>query len=126
MELLNQIAAYRPCCEQEETDRRLILQYAEIFDDLFTRQNEMAHFTASAWIVTPDRSHALMAYHNLYDSWAWLGGHADGEQDLLSVALREAREESGVAHVRPVSEDSVVTSFSPFPQHILAGGTKEV
>lgn len=38
MELLNQIAAYRPCCEQEETDRRLILQYAEIFDDLFTRQ----------------------------------------------------------------------------------------
>ena len=95
MELLNQIAAYRPCCEQEETDRRLILQYAEIFDDLFTRQNEMAHFTASAWIVTPDRSHALMAYHNLYDSWAWLGGHADGEQDLLSVALREAREESG-------------------------------
>ena len=99
MELLNQIAAYRPCCEQEETDRRLILQYAEIFDDLFTRQNEMAHFTASAWIVTPDRSHALMAYHNLYDSWAWLGGHADGEQELLSVALREAREESGVAHV---------------------------
>ena len=105
MELLNQIAAYRPCCEQEETDRRLILQYAEIFDDLFTRQNEMAHFTASAWIVTPDRSHALMAYHNLYDSWAWLGGHADGEEDLLAVALREVREESGVKNVRPASED---------------------
>ena len=105
MELLNQIAAYRPCCEQEETDRRLILQYAEIFDDLFTRQNEMAHFTASAWIVTPDRSHALMAYHNLYDSWAWLGGHADGEEDLLAVALREVREESGVKHARPASEN---------------------
>lgn len=121
MELLNQIAAYRPCCEQEETDRRLILQYAEIFDDLFTRQNEMAHFTASAWIVTPDRSHALMAYHNLYDSWAWLGGHADGEQDLLSVALREAREESGVAHVRPVSEKIYSLEILPVTQHVKRG-----
>ena len=121
MELLNQIAAYRPCCEQEETDRRLILQYAEIFDDLFTRQNEMAHFTASAWIVTPDRSHALMAYHNLYDSWAWLGGHADGEQELLSVALREAREESGVAHVRPVSEEIYSLEILPVTQHVKRG-----
>ena len=46
-----------------------------------------------------------MAYHNLYDSWSWLGGHADGEEDLLAVALREVREESGVKNVRPASED---------------------
>lgn len=46
-----------------------------------------------------------MAYHRLYDSWAWLGGHADGDRDLLAVALREVREESGLTEVRPVSED---------------------
>ena len=46
-----------------------------------------------------------MAYHRLYDSWAWLGGHADGDRDLLAVALREVREESGLAEVHPVSED---------------------
>ena len=46
-----------------------------------------------------------MAYHNIYDSWAWLGGHADGEEDLLAVALREVREESGVKHARPASEN---------------------
>ena len=46
-----------------------------------------------------------MAYHNLYDSWAWLGGHADGERDLLAVALREVREESGLTDVRPITED---------------------
>ena len=45
-----------------------------------------------------------MAYHKLYDSWAWLGGHADGDRDLLAVALREVREESGLTDVRPVSE----------------------
>ena len=121
MELLNQIAAYRPCCEQEETDRRLILQYAEIFDDLFTRQNEMAHFTASAWIVTPDRSHALMAYHNLYDSWAWLGGHADGEADLLRVALREAQEESGILGARPLTERIFSLEILGVPGHVKRG-----
>ena len=63
-----------------------------------------AHLTSSAWVVSPDRQRVLLAYHNLYDSWAWLGGHADGERDLLAVALRETREESGLEAVRPVSE----------------------
>lgn len=74
-------------------------------EDLYTRANTAAHFTASAWVVSPDRKQVLMAYHRLYDSWAWLGGHADGDRDLLAVALREVREESGLTEVRPVSED---------------------
>ena len=44
-----------------------------------------------------------MVYHNLYNSWSWLGGHADGDRDLLATAVREVREESGLAEVRPVS-----------------------
>lgn len=55
----------------------------------------LGHLTASGWIVSPERDRVLMAYHNLYDSWSWLGGHADGDHDLLAVALREAQEESG-------------------------------
>ena len=121
MELLEKIRAYTPVCEQEETDKRLILRYAEIFDDLFTRENEMAHFTASAWVVTPDRSKALMAYHNLYDSWAWLGGHADGEKQLLDVALREVREESGVQNVRPVTPEIYSLEILPVTQHVKRG-----
>ena len=73
--------------------------------DLFTRDNRAAHFTASAWVVSPDRKYVLMAYHNLYNSWAWLGGHADGEQDLLKVAMKEATEETGVRNVRIVTPD---------------------
>ena len=104
MTIFEQLRAYAPVNAQEASDRRLILQYAEQFGNLFTRENEMAHLTASCWIVNPARTKALLAYHNIYDSWAWLGGHADGMEDLLAVALREANEESGVTAV-PVSPE---------------------
>lgn len=76
MTIFEQLRAYAPVNAQEASDRRLILQYAEQFGNLFTRENEMAHLTASCWIVNPARTKALLAYHNIYDSWAWLGGHA--------------------------------------------------
>lgn len=91
-----QIEAFCPYNEQETADRLQMLQDIDTFPVLLTRDNATAHFTASCWIVNPDRTKVLMAYHNLYQSWAWLGGHADGDGDLLRVALREAREESGV------------------------------
>ena len=103
--LLRQIREYRPYNEQEERDRAILLKWMESGCDILTRENETAHLTASAWVVSPDRKQVLMAYHNIYDSWSWLGGHADGETDLLSVAIREVKEEAGIVHVRPVSEN---------------------
>ena len=103
MELMRQIEAYRPFNEQEERDRELFLQALRDRPLIFTRQDPLAHMTASAWVVNRGRSRALMAYHNIYDSWSWLGGHADGERDLLSVALREVREESGLRTLRLVT-----------------------
>ena len=104
-ELLNQIAAYIPYNEQEAADRELILHWIQDHDDAFTRQNQVAHITASAWVVNRDRRKVLLVYHNIYNSWSWLGGHADGETDLLSVAVREVKEEAGISNVRPVSEE---------------------
>ena len=104
MELLNQLEQYRPFNEQEARDREELMRRVCSGEDLYTRDNP-AHFTASAWVVSPNRDQVLMAYHNLYDSWAWLGGHADGERDLLSVAMREVREESGLVRLRPVFRD---------------------
>lgn len=104
MSLANQLLAYAPFNEQEERDRGMILRCLKEERDVFTRGNDLVHMTASAWIVNESRTKVLMAYHNLYQSWAWLGGHADGEEDLLQVALKEAREESGLQHIRPVSE----------------------
>ena len=103
-ELMESIRAYQHFNEQEEMDKSLILNWIETQDDAFSRDNTVAHMTASAWVVNKDRSRVLMVYHNIYDSWSWLGGHADGETDLLAVAIREVKEEAGISCVRPVSE----------------------
>lgn len=102
--LLEQLTAYTPFNEQEAADRELLLAWLEGSADVSTRDNRAAHLTASAWVVSPDRDKVLMAYHNLYNSWAWLGGHADGDYDLLAVARREAEEETGITGLKPLSD----------------------
>ena len=105
MELEKALERFVPWNEQEARDRDEILARLARGEELYTRENTAAHFTASGWVVSPDRKQVLMAYHNLYDSWAWLGGHADGERDLLKTAMREVMEESGLSEVKPVSEE---------------------
>ena len=105
MELIRAIEAFTPWNDQEARDKEETLRRLKSGEALLDRSNTSAHMTASAWVVSPDRKEVLMAYHNLYDSWAWLGGHADGEADMLTVALKEVREESGLKNVRPLSED---------------------
>ena len=89
--MIKQIEAYEPYNEQEARDKEIILsmltEAERMGEDIFSRENRMAHMTASAWVVNRDRTKVLLAYHNIYNSWAWLGGHADGERNLLSVAV---------------------------------------
>lgn len=120
-ELMEQIANYIPYNEQEERDQNLILNWIEEQENAFSRENKMAHMTASAWVVNPERDKVLMVYHNIYDSWSWLGGHADGETDLLSVALREVKEEAGISKVRPVSEDIFSLESLTVDGHVKKG-----
>ena len=82
-----------------------MLKYLKDFDDVLTRQNEYGHFTSSAFILNKERTKLLMIYHKIYNSWAWTGGHSDGDNDLLHVAMKEAKEETGIKNVRPISED---------------------
>ena len=103
-DLLEALKAYAPWNEQEARDRDIMLSALDARPDPFTRENEVMHFSASSWIVNRERTKVLMAYHNIYQAWAWTGGHADGERDLLSVAVREAREETGV-HAVPVTDE---------------------
>lgn len=105
MELRNQIEKYKPYNEQEEKDKKLMLKYIDTFEDVLTRKNEFGHFTASSWAVNKDRTKVLMIYHNIYKSWTWTGGHADGESDLLKTAIRELKEETGVENVKVINDD---------------------
>ena len=103
--IINQLKKYKPWNEQEAKDKEIIISMLNMHSDLYERSNLIAHMTASAWVINQTYTKVLMAYHKLYNSWAWLGGHADGNKNLLEVALKEVKEESGLENLYPLSED---------------------
>lgn len=99
--LRDAVAAFEPLNEQEAADKRVILHALETDPGCFERSAQ-AHMACSIWVVDPTMTQTLLVYHNIYDSWSWIGGHADGEPDLQAVALRELEEETGINHARIV------------------------
>jgi 8-oxo-dGTP pyrophosphatase MutT (NUDIX family) len=79
------------------------IRFVETEAECLRRECGPGHLTGSAWIVSPDRQRTLLTHHLKLDKWLQLGGHADGAPDLLAVALREAREESGLTRLKVVS-----------------------
>lgn len=104
MDWKQQLLNYSPYNEQEAADQQVIRTCLDTFEDVLMRNNAIAHMTCSGFVVNPDRSKVLMVHHNIYHSWSWTGGHADGETDFLAVALREVEEETGVKGT-PVTTD---------------------
>ena len=105
MKLYEQIKTYTPANEQEQHDKEQMLAFMLANENCLTRENTVAHFTTSIWTVNKEHTKVLMVYHNIYDSWAWVGGHADGIEDLHEVALRELQEETGVKNARLISDE---------------------
>ena len=122
MSLKEKIENYLPYNIEEQKDKELILKYMDIFDDVLTRKNEIGHFTSSCWIVNKEKTKVLMVYHNIYDSWSWVGGHADGDDDLLHVSLKEASEETGLKNVIPLSKDIFSLEVLGVDGHMKKGG----
>lgn len=115
------IKGYNPYNEQEKKDKEIILHCIDTLEDILTRNNEIAHITSSAFIVNRTKDKVLMIHHNIYNSWAWTGGHADGEEDLLAVAIKEAQEETGVKNVQPVSSDIFSLDILTVVGHVKRG-----
>ena len=120
MDIVEQIEAFSPTCEQEEREKPWILEFLRQNEDAFSRCNETAHMTASAWVISPDRTKVAMCYHNLYQSWSWCGGHADGEKDLLAVAVREVKEETGLM-TYPLHSGICSLEILPVQGHVKHG-----
>ncbi|MCM1260241.1 MAG: NUDIX domain-containing protein [Prevotella sp.] len=96
-ETYKELLEYTPQNEEEVADKELIIDYLEHYGKkAFLRSSLPAHFTSSALVVNQTADKVLLAYHLIYQSYGWLGGHADGDFDLEYVARKELMEESGL------------------------------
>ena len=87
----------------EEADAASVfIDFLNSHPSVFERAHPPGHFTGSAWLVSVDDARVLLMHHRKLDRWLQPGGHADGDPDLRAVALREAREESGLTRLRVV------------------------
>lgn len=121
-EFIQDLKRYIPWNEQEEHDKAVMLHLLETQKDIFMRDNQTAHFSASSWLLNKEHTKVLMIYHNIYHSWSWTGGHADGETNLLEVARREAMEETGVTSIKAVTEDIFSIEILTVDGHVKRGG----
>ncbi|WP_026678247.1 NUDIX hydrolase [Fictibacillus gelatini] len=121
MNWIEQIKNYSAFNEQEQKDKEIMLKCLDQFDDVLTRNNDIVHITSSAFVVNKNRDKVLMVHHNIYNSWSWTGGHADGDGDLLHVAIKEVKEETGVETIRPVTDDIFSLDILPVVGHEKRG-----
>ena len=121
MALCDELLDYIPYNIQEEADRTVMLRYLRDFSNVYTRENVYGHITSSPWIINADASRVLMIYHNIYDSWGWCGGHADGDRDLIHVALKEGTEETGLKHLQLLDKRILAIDILPVPPHMKRG-----
>jgi 8-oxo-dGTP pyrophosphatase MutT (NUDIX family) len=97
MDLRSVLLRHAPADEQESADLQHIVRFVATEADPFDRRNPRAHLTASAFIVAEDGGRVLLLHHRKLKRWLQPGGHADrGESSGETVALREAREETGI------------------------------
>ena len=116
------IVRFRAGDAREAQEQRMILEMIDrLGDAILTRESEIAHMTASSIIVSKDRRRTLMAFHRIYNSWAWTGGHADGESDFEAVARREAQEETGISGLKRLGGGIASLEILPVWAHVKRG-----
>ena len=121
MNWIDDIKNYVPYNEQEKKDKELILNAISNYNNILDRECSIAHITSSGYIVNKSRTKVLMIYHKLYNSWAWTGGHADGDCDLLHVAIKEAKEETGLNDIKVLDENIITLDILPVVPHVKRG-----
>ena len=100
--LLNMLQRYTPSAPEEIIFKRDTINFIQEHENCFERSLAIGHITASCWLLNKDGDAALLMHHAKLDRWFQLGGHCDGDSDVLAVAIKEAQEESGIMEIVPV------------------------
>lgn len=103
--LVELLQKYMPTDSWEQDCKEKMFEFIKQHTDCFERSLNIGHFTGSVWLLNHDKSKALLTHHAKLDKWMQLGGHCDGDSDILNVALKEAQEESGIQHIIPISKN---------------------
>lgn len=117
---IEMIKKYSPYNEQEEKDKQFFID-CEAREQILTRDNERCHLCASAFIVNKEHTKVLCTYHNIYNSWTWAGGHADGDDDMLYVAKKEVEEETSLKNFKLLSSQPISIESVPVLGHVKRG-----
>lgn len=121
--LLQQLENYFSSYKEENVFKNQFIEFLQ-HPDAFQRTHLPGHITGSAWIVDESKSRALLIHHAKLNRWLQPGGHADGDENVLRVALREAEEETGVKEYSILLEGIFDLDIHPipnrkdFPEHL--------
>lgn len=119
--ILDELDSYKPFNEQEQEDKLAFSYFIDNSDIVLSRENLFGHLTTSAIVLTPDHKKMLMVHHNIFGGLIYPGGHADNINDLLSVAIREVNEETGL-DVTPLEDGKLFgIQALPIEGHIKKG-----
>lgn len=121
MSWIDLIKDFVPSNVQETKDKEATLKYINIFDDILKRDNGIIHMTSSGFVINKSRDKVLMVHHNIFNSWSLTGGHADGDVDLLAVAMSEITEETGVKDIYLINDKIMALDILPVFGHMRKG-----
>ncbi|MDR3031488.1 MAG: NUDIX hydrolase [Holosporales bacterium] len=115
--LFDLLEKYKPNDADEIYNKQQAMSFLTKYQDCFRRELEIGHFTGSCWLLNCNRTKFLLTKHKKLGLWLQLGGHADGDSDILNVALKEAREESGLGNIEAVSLEIFDIGYHFIPKY---------
>ena len=116
-DLIEKLRKYRTDDEVEEPDRVKIIKFVEKYKNCFERSQSLGHITGSCWLENYDGTKFLLTKHKKLKFWLQLGGHADGDNDIIRVSMKEAHEESGLKNIELVSSEIFDLGVHLIPQY---------
>lgn len=120
-QLIAALQRHKPCHERESSSRDRMVSFIETVDDCFFRTYLAGHVTGSGMLVSADGQRVLLNHHKFLNIWICFGGHADGEEDILSVALRETQEETGIDDIRLLFDGIFDVDIHAIPENPKKG-----